>query len=145
MILSGAEFADRLVLDTSAYSHFRAGDERVLDLIAAAEVVFLPTIVLGELEAAFALGRREHENRTLLAELLAEPFISILPVTPMVARRYGRLFADLRRAGTPIPINDIWIAATALDCGGHLLSFDGDFKSIASLDCTVLRPTGKSG
>jgi hypothetical protein len=50
----------------------------------------------------------------------------------MVARRYGRLFADLRRAGTPIPINDIWIAATTLDCGGHLLTFDGDFKVIAS-------------
>jgi tRNA(fMet)-specific endonuclease VapC len=144
MIPSGAEFDGRLVLDTSAYSHFRTGDERVLDFIAAAEVVFLPTIVLGELEAAFTLGRRERENHTLLAEFLAEPFVSILPVTPMVARRYGRLFADLRRAGTPIPINDLWIAATTLDCGGHLLSFDGDFKNIAALDCTVLRPAGQT-
>jgi tRNA(fMet)-specific endonuclease VapC len=144
MIHSGAEFSGRLVLDTSAYSHFRAGDERVLDLIAVAEVVFLPTIVLGELEAGFSLGRRERENRTLLVEFLTEPFVSILPVTPMVARHYGRLFADLRRAGTPIPINDIWIAATTLDCGGHLLSFDGDFEKVASLDCTVLRPAGES-
>ncbi len=104
MIHSGAEFYDRLVLDTSAYSHFRTGDERVLDLIAAAEVVLLPTIVLGELEAGFALGRRERENHTLLAEFLAEPFVAVLTVTPMVARRYGRVFADLRRAGTPIPM-----------------------------------------
>jgi predicted nucleic acid-binding protein len=81
MIRSGAEFAGRLVLDTSAYSHFRAADERVLDLIAAADIVFLPTIVLGELEAGFVLGRRERENRTLLAEFLAEPFVSVLPVT----------------------------------------------------------------
>jgi tRNA(fMet)-specific endonuclease VapC len=145
MILSGVEPAERLVLDTSAYSHFRAGDPRVLDLIAAAGIVFLPTVVLGELEAAFLLGRRERENRTLLAEFLAEPFVSILPVTPAVARRYGRLFADLRRAGTPIPINDIWIAATALDCGGHLLTFDGDFAQIASLDCAVLKPSGMAG
>jgi len=56
------------------------------------------------------------------------------------SRRYGILFADLRRAGTPIPINDIWIAATAQDCGGHLLTFDGHFDRIASLDRTVLVP-----
>ena len=142
MTRSGAEVGGRLVLDTSAYSHFRAGDDRVLDLIAAAEMVFLPTIVLGELEAGFALGRRELENRTLLTEFLAEPFVAVLPVTPTVARHYGRLFASLRRAGTPIPINDIWIAATTFDCGGHLLTFDGDFSNVAALDCTVLTPAG---
>lgn len=142
MTPSGVEFASRLVLDTSAYSHFRTGDERVRDFIAAAEIVFFPTIVLGELEAAFALGRRERENRTLLAEFLAEPFVSILPVTPAIARHYGRVFVDLRRVGTPIPTNDLWIAATTLDCGGHLLTFDKDFNAISSLDCTVLAPAG---
>jgi tRNA(fMet)-specific endonuclease VapC len=138
MIPSGAEAALRLVLDTSAYSHFRAGHPRVLDLIAAAEIVLLPTVVIGELEAGFLLGRRELENRALLAEFLSEPFVSILPVTPSVAHQYGRLFASLRKAGTPIPINDIWIAATTLDCGGHLLTFDGDFDSVPSVDRTVL-------
>jgi tRNA(fMet)-specific endonuclease VapC len=103
-------------------------------------MVALPTIVLGELEAAFTLGRRERENRSMLAEFLAESFVSVLPVTAAVARRYGRLFAELRRAGTPIAINDVWIAATALDCGGHLLTFDGDFGRIAALDCTILTP-----
>jgi len=138
MTPSGAEPALRLVLDTSAYSHFRAGHLRVLDLIAAAEIVLLPTIAIGELESGFVLGRRERENRTLLAEFLSEPFVSILPVTPAVAHYYGRLFAGLRRAGTPIPINDIWIAATTLDCGGHLLTFDSDFDKVPGLDCTVL-------
>jgi tRNA(fMet)-specific endonuclease VapC len=140
MIPSGGEGAARLVLDTSAYSHFRAGDERVLELIAVAEGVGLPTVVLGELEAAFMLGRRERENRAILNEFLAETFVAILPVTAAVAHRYGRLFADLRRAGTPIPINDVWIAATALDCGGQLLTFDEDFGRIAALDCTILAP-----
>ena len=138
MTPSGAEAALRLVLDTSAYSHFRARHPRVLDFIAAAEIVFLPTIVLGELDAGFILGRRERENRTLLAEFLSEPFVSVLPVTPTVAHHYGRLFASLRRAGTPIPINDIWIAATAMDCGGHLLTFDGDFDKLPFVDRTVL-------
>ncbi|HYG62769.1 MAG TPA: type II toxin-antitoxin system VapC family toxin [Thermoanaerobaculia bacterium] len=134
----GAEATLRLVLDTSAYSHFRAGHPRVLDLVAAAEIVLLPVIVLGELEAGFSLGRRERENQVLLAEFLAEPFVSVLPVTPSVARQYGRLFTDLRRAGTPIPINDVWIAATTLDCGGHLLTFDGDFDKLPIVDRTVL-------
>lgn len=143
MTRSGAGLGLRLVLDTSAYSHFRAGDARVLDLIARAEVVLISTVVLGELEAGFLLGRREKENRTLLADFLAEPFVSIRQVTPAIARFYGRVFTELRRAGTPIPINDIWIAATALDCGGHLLTFDSDFQAIAALDCTVLKPSNQ--
>ncbi len=143
MTRSGAETC-RLVLDTSAYSNLRLGDDRVFDWIAKAEIVFLPVVALGELESGFALGSRELENRTLLAEFLAEPFVSVLQVTPTVAHQYGRLFASLRRAGTPIPINDIWIAATTLDCGGHLLTFDGDFENVASLDCTVLKPKDPS-
>jgi tRNA(fMet)-specific endonuclease VapC len=138
MTPSGAEGVARLVLDTSAYSHFRAGHPRVLDFIAEAEIVLLPTIVLGELEAGFQLGGRERENRILLAEFLAEPFVSILPVTPSVARHYGRLFADLRKAGTPIPINDIWIGAATLDCGGHLLTFDDHFDKTPLVDRTVM-------
>ncbi len=138
MTSSGAELADRLVLDTSAYSHFRHGHERVLDAIAAAGMILLPTVVLGELEAGFELGTRQRENRTVLAEFLREPFVTIAPITAAVARRYGLVFAQLRRAGTPIPVNDIWIAATTFDTGGHLLTFDDDFRHVASLDCTIL-------
>jgi tRNA(fMet)-specific endonuclease VapC len=133
-----AALASRLVLDTSAYGRFRQGHAKVLDLLAAADSILLPTIVLGELEAGFELGRRARENRTVLAELLEEPFVDVLPVTPSVARRYGLVFAQLRRAGTPIPVTDIWIAATALDCGGHLVAFDGHFAQVAGLDCTLL-------
>lgn len=135
---SGAELGARLVLDTSAYSHFRRGHAVVLDSIAGAGVVVLPATVLGELEAGFELGSKLKENRMLLGEFLEEPFVSILPVTPSVARRYGQVFAQLRRAGTPIPTNDIWIAAAALDCGGHLLTFDEHFQRVGALDCTIL-------
>lgn len=142
MTSSGVEPIRRLVLDTSAYSRMRAGHATVLDLIAAAEIVFLPVIVLGELEAGFELGSRERENRTTLAEFLDEPFVSMLGVTRDVARRYGELFARLRRAGTPIPVNDIWIAAATLDCGGHLVTFDTDFDAIESLSKTQLSREG---
>ncbi len=140
MTSSGADPIARLVLDTSAYPRMRAGHDRVLDLVAAAEIVLLPVIVLGELEAGFELGRRQRENRMALAEFLSEPFVAVRPPTPEVARRYGQIFAQLRRAGLPIPINDVWIAATALDCGGPLLTFDHDFERIDALEYTVLSP-----
>src|SRR5438132_1091747 len=63
MIGSGGEVVDRLILDTSAYSHFRAGHPEVLDQLAQATAVVIPVTVLGELEAAFQLGRRARENR----------------------------------------------------------------------------------
>jgi tRNA(fMet)-specific endonuclease VapC len=135
---SGTELVERLVLDTSAYSNFRRGHEIVLDFMAGAGLILLPTTALGELEAGFELGTRKKENRVLLSQFLDEPFVSILPVTHAVARRYGQIFAQLRRVGTPIPINDIWIAASAMDCGGHLLTFDQDYQQVEALDCTIL-------
>ena len=129
---------DRLVLDTSAYSHFRGGHAKVLDALSRAERVLVPVTVLGELEAAFEWGSRAGENRRALEDFLEEPFVDLLPVTAAVARQYGRVFAGLRRAGTPIPVNDIWIAASAIDCGGTLLTFDRDFDRIAGLDHVTL-------
>ncbi len=140
MPTSGAEPVRRLVFDTSAYSHFRAGHPLVLDLLAAADVILLPATVLGELEAGFELGQRALENRTTLARFLQEPFVTVLPTTPDVARRYGQVFARLRRAGTPIPTNDIWIAAATLDVGGQLLTFDARFQQVPGLDCVLLGP-----
>ena len=67
---------DRLVLDTSAYSHLRAGHALVHDYVTTASVVFMPVTVLGELEAAFELGRRVRENRQALTEFLEEPFVT---------------------------------------------------------------------
>ena len=130
----------RIVLDTSAYSHFRSNHAGVVDRIATADRVYLPTIVLGELEAAFRRGLRTSDNRAKLEEFLREDFVGVLPVTADVARRYGELFAELRTAGTPIPINDIWIAATTIDAGAELVTFDTNFQQIARLDRTILAP-----
>ncbi len=128
----------RVALDTSAYAHMRAGNTEIMQIVAESEVVYLPTIVLGELEAGFRLGRRMHENRTMLAEFLREPFTAVLPVTSDVALVYGELFAELRAAGTPIAVNDIWIAAATLQAGAHLATFDRDFDLIVRLSRTVL-------
>lgn len=135
---SKAHRTARLALDTSAYSRLRAGDERVHDAIATAEVVLMPVTVLGELWGAFELGSRARENRVMLSEFLGEPFVIVVPVSANVARQYGLVYAALRRAGTPIPVNDMWIAATALDQGACLLTFDQDFERVAGLDHVLL-------
>jgi len=122
----------------SAYSRFRAGDTRVRDLIAEAESVLVPTPVLGALHGAFELGSRTRENRVALSEFLAELTVQVIAVDDSVARHYGRVYAGLRRAGTQIPANDMWIAACALDQGGCLLTFDHDFDRVARLDRLVL-------
>ena len=129
--------ADRLVLDTSAYSHLRTGHDQVLDQVANAAVVVMPAVVLGELEAGFELGRRTQENRRMLVEFLDEPFVSVMGVTATTVRYYARTFASLRRAGTPIPINDVWIAAATMECNGHLLTFDRDYRRVTNLDHTL--------
>jgi tRNA(fMet)-specific endonuclease VapC len=138
----GVEFErpQRLVLDTSAFSRLRVGHGTVLDLIAAAEVVFVPVTVIGELHAGFELGSRGRENRLALTHFLAEPSITVLETSREIARNYGELFARLRRAGTPLPVNDIWIAAATLDCSGHLVTFDAHFEKIAGLPLTLLTP-----
>jgi len=130
----------RLLLDTSAYAQFRRGHRSVVDLLASAERLFLSTVTLGELEAGFMLGSRLDENRSALRDFLDEPFVGVQPVDADVARRYGGVFTSLRRAGTPIPTNDVWIAATALHLGAELITFDTDFGRIPDLNPLVLAP-----
>ena len=141
MTSSGVERPRKLVLDTSAFSRLRAGHEQVLDLVAAADIVFMPATVIGELHAGFELGRRVRENRLVLADFLDEPTVAIIETSVEVARRYGQLFAQLKRAGTPLPVNDIWIAAATMDCAGHLLTFDAHFKKVPGLSLTLLPTT----
>ncbi len=127
-----------LVLDTSAYSHFRRGHTETLDCMARAQTILLPTIVLGELYAGFELGSRLKANLRGLRDFLDEPFTVVAPVTDSVAQRYGKVFAELKRAGTPLPISDVWIAATTFDEAAHLLTFDRDFECVPGLEVTVL-------
>ena len=128
----------RILIDTSAYAYFRRGQSDMVDMLTAADTVFLSAVTLGELEAGFVLGSRPDENRSALRDFLAEPFVAVVPVVEAVAKRYGNLFAGLRRAGTPVPTNDIWIASCALHVGAQLITFDSDFDRFSDLDRRIL-------
>lgn len=130
----------RVLIDTSAYAHFRRGQRDVVEILTTAEQLYLSAITLGELEAGFVLGSRVEENRSALRDFLSEPFVAVVHVDEAVATRYGSLFATLRRAGTPVPTNDIWIASCALHVGAQLITFDSDFDRFPDLDRRVLLP-----
>jgi tRNA(fMet)-specific endonuclease VapC len=123
----------RILLDTNAYSAFKRGDPAIARRVRRAEEVLLSTVVVGELLYGFRCGARFRSNLEELDEFLDSPFVRLLPVTFVTAERFGRVAAALRRKGTPIPTNDIWIAAHALESGADLLSFDAHFGKIEGL------------
>jgi tRNA(fMet)-specific endonuclease VapC len=102
-------------------------------LIEEAETVFVPSIVVGELFAGFYQGRHTQRNLADLTDFFEIPGVEFISATIPICERYGLLVAELRRKGTPIPTNDVWIAATALETGSRLVSYDKHFDAIQGL------------
>jgi tRNA(fMet)-specific endonuclease VapC len=125
-------------LDTSAYSNFRRGNEEVTTLLDRAEAVGVPTIALGELRTGFLLGRRREHNEAELATFIDHPAVQIFEVDAEVSRLYAEIVVDLRKAGTPVPTNDIWIAAIAARNGAAVLTCDAHFERIARVGAVVV-------
>lgn len=128
----------RYCLDTSAYSRWQRGDRRVGELLDAAEWVGVPAVTLGELRTGFLLGSHRDRNEADLRELLRNPVVEELSIDAEVTHHYAAIVVDLRRAGTPIPTNDIWIAASAAREGALVLTFDGHFEAIRRVGSVVL-------
>ncbi len=130
----------RILLDTSAYSAFLRGHPGIRkEVQQAAEIVMSP-VVLGELAAGFRLGQRHRENASTLAELLASPRVGIAPIDRFTADRYAEIFAALRRSRRPIPTNDIWIAATAMQLACYVITTDRHFEHVAQVSAEVYDP-----
>jgi tRNA(fMet)-specific endonuclease VapC len=122
-----------ILLDTNCYAAYRAGDNRVLDALTSAETVWMSVIVLGELYAGFRGGTKMLENQQQLDLFLAKPTVRILEAGKESAEIFGELKDQLKKAGTPIPINDVWIAAHTMESGSVLVSYDRHFKVISGL------------
>lgn len=125
-------------LDTSAYSNFRRGNEDVATLLDQAELVGVSTIALGELRTGFLLSGRRQRNEMELNAFLDSSVVEVLPVDSETSRHYAEIVAELRRAGTPVPTNDIWIAATAARNGTTVLTCDDHFERIARVGSVVI-------
>jgi tRNA(fMet)-specific endonuclease VapC len=130
----------RIFLDTSAYSAFWRGHLQIQHRIREASEILLNPVVLGELRVGFLKGTRLAENLARLKQFLASPRVELVPVDEEAAERYALILDSLRRAGTPIPINDVWIAASAMQHGSVLLTTDPHFHSVAQIISEVLEP-----
>ncbi len=128
----------RVCLDTNAYSRLMGGHAPLARLLETAEEVLVPATVLGELHAGFEMGSKREANRRQLHEFLCLPGVAAITVTDDVAERYGMIVSQLSRQGTPIPTNDIWIAATALESGTRLVTYDAHFEQVPGM--VVLSP-----
>lgn len=123
----------KIILDTNAYAGLLAGDQDVLSAISAAEIVYMSVFVLGELHAGFAGGAKKRENKDTLQRFLMKPSVKILNATTETAEVFGQVKFNLKRSGNPLPINDVWIAAHALETGSVVVTCDTHFKSIPGL------------
>lgn len=120
-------------VDTNAYSRLMQGNPDLQVSLEEADILIVPVIVLGELHAGFEGGSQKKKNEDKLESFLAEPSVRIQEVTYDIARRYALVVDDLRKAGSPIPTNDLWIAATALELGARIVSYDAHFRKIDGL------------
>jgi tRNA(fMet)-specific endonuclease VapC len=126
------------LLDTNAYVALKRGHEGAAGIVQSSSSLMFSTIVIGELLFGFRNGNRLAKNTAELDELLADARVEILDVSATTADRFGRIAAALRRAGKPIPSNDIWIAAHTFESGAELVTFDSHFAAIPGLVFTLL-------
>ncbi|MBW2367642.1 MAG: type II toxin-antitoxin system VapC family toxin [Deltaproteobacteria bacterium] len=123
----------RLLIDTNIYSHALRGTPDVLETLRKATEIAISAISIGELLSGFKKGARELQNREELDEFLDSPRVRIHYIDENTADFYAEIVSSLRKNGTPIPTNDIWIAATALQHGLKLFSKDHHFRNVTGI------------
>lgn len=123
----------RVALDTSRYTDLARGDAGTVEAVETAEAVFLPLIVLGELRAGFAVGRHGAHNGRALRQFLLQPDVRVLQPDERTTHHYAAVYRQLRAQGTPIPTNDMWVAALVLQHDLTLLARDRHYDALPQL------------
>ena len=123
----------KIALDTNRCTDLFRGDEFVADMVAVADEVWLPFIVLGELRAGFAAGSQEARNEAVLRRFLIKPDVGVLYPDEQTTHHYANVYRQLRKQGTPIPTNDMWIAALVLQHSLVLCASDAHFDALAQI------------
>ncbi|MBI4541783.1 MAG: type II toxin-antitoxin system VapC family toxin [Gemmatimonadetes bacterium] len=121
------------VLDTSAYAALLRGHASVSASVQQVERLVLPAVALGELRAGFLGGARRRANEAGLASFLASPRVDVGRIDAETATYYAAIVVGLRRAGTSIPTNDVWIAASAMQHGLPVLTTDAHFERVPQI------------
>ena len=122
-----------ILLDTNAYAAFKRGDQAILEILQYAETIGISPIVLGELLSGFDHGSKSKKNRKELQQFLESSRIKIYDITLDTAQFFSQIYTTLKSKGRPIPTNDMWIAAQALEHGCVVCTFDKHFQAIENL------------
>jgi len=128
----------KYLLDTSAYVGFKRNKVEVVEIIIKAELILFSTIVLGELMFGFRNGTKFEKNMDELNKFMQHEIVKLVQIEGITSDRYSRIAAQLKRQGTPIPTNDIWIAAQTMEHGAELITLDKHFETINGLVYTIL-------
>ena len=129
----------KLVLDTNIYSDYAEGLPQTVDFMAThGEHIYLPSVVLGELNFGFMKGSRQQFNERKLQEFISRLRVEIIEVDADVARKYAIIYLSLQTRGAKIPINDVWIAASCMEVGGTLLTRDKHFEVVEQIETILI-------
>jgi tRNA(fMet)-specific endonuclease VapC len=123
----------RIAIDTNRYVDFAKGLPEAVDRLRRADEILVPFVVLGELRAGFAGGARTGENEANLVRFLDSRRVDLVFADEDTTHHYARLFHQLRRQGTPIPTNDLWIAALVVQHELHLFARDAHFDHLPQI------------
>lgn len=123
----------RLALDTNRYVDFCRGENGAVERVQEADRIYLPFVTLAELRAGFLCGTRARQNERVLTRFLNSARVRVLYADDQTSHHYARLFLQLRQQATPIPTNDIWIAALVIQHDLPLFARDSHFDHIPQL------------
>ena len=123
----------KIALDTNAYTEFMRGDASRVQVVQSAIGIYLPLFVLAELRVGFAVGSQTSQNAANLQRFLNTPRVRVLLPDETTANHYAQVYVHLRKRGTPIPTNDLWIAALVLQHNLILCTSDDHFQQIPQL------------
>lgn len=123
----------KVVIDANRYVDFCKGDGHAVDVVQKAERLFLPFIVVAELRSGFRCGNRGKENERSLIRFLNSDRVSVLYADDQTTHHYANLFYQLRAQGTPLPTNDLWIAALVVQYNFILFSRDKHFDHLPQI------------
>jgi tRNA(fMet)-specific endonuclease VapC len=123
----------RILIDSNRFIDFCAGEQAVVDAFEQAALLVVPFIVLAEIRVGAQSMKRGDAQARILGELLQQPGVRVAHSSDTTTHHYATLYARLKKAGTPIPTNDLWIAALAIEHSLVLYSRDAHFDLLASI------------
>jgi tRNA(fMet)-specific endonuclease VapC len=132
----------RVMLDTSAYSAFLRGHPGVKKILQEADTIHFSPVVLGELRAGFRRGSHWQRNERELLAFRSSTRVEIADISEETSTRYAGIYGFLRENGTPVPTNDLWIAAGAMQHGFEIVTTDAHYQRIPHVIVHYFAPVG---